>query len=415
MRGVIQDEGKPAMSQNQVEHGGRLLLGAGIVGSAFCLRLVFASLSVRLPEVVRATGLEPWQVGLLTTLPVLCLGLCAPLAPGVARRWGAEPSLFGALALIALGTGLRALGPVWALFGFSILTGAAIATANVLLPTLVKRDFEDRTALLTGAYVTAISGGAALAAAVTVPLEGLLGGGWRIGLSMWAIPVLAALILWSPQIRKATRSGGVVLPVVGLWRDPLAWSVALFMGLQSALAFSVLGWLAPILRERGLDAATAGLVLSVLIVVQLATSLTVPSIATRRPGQRLIAVGLSIAATVGLLGLLLAPLSGVWLWAVIQGLAQGGLFSLALTMVLLRSPDSHVASHMSSMAQSVGYIPAAMAPLGVGVLHQWTGGFGAVGGLVAVIGLGLVVTGLSAGRATVVTARAASLSALKAA
>ena len=115
---------------------------------------------------------------------------------------------------------------------------------------------------------------------------------------------------------------------------------------------------------------------------------------------------LSVAATIGLLGLLLAPLSGVWGWAIVQGLAQGGLFSLALTMVLLRSPDSHVASHMSSMAQSVGYIPAALAPLGVGLLHQWTGGFDAVAALVAVIGVGLIVTGMIAGRATVITAKA---------
>ena len=396
------------MSRQLIKRSGRLLLAAGIVGTAFCLRLVFASLSVRLPEVARATGLAPWQVGLLTTLPVLCLGLCAPIAPRLARRWGVERSLFSALLLIALGTALRALGPVWALFSFSILTGAAIATANVLLPTLVKRDFEDRTALLTGAYVTAISGGAALAAAVTVPIEAALGGDWRVGLSMWALPVACALLLWLPQVRRgATREAGIVLPVAGLWRDPLAWSVALFMGLQSALAFCVLGWLAPILRERGLDAVTAGLVLSVLIVVQLATSLSVPSIATRRPGQRMIAVVLSVAGTVGLLGLLLAPLSGVWVWAVIQGLAQGGLFSLALTMVLLRSPDSHVASHLSGMAQSVGYVPAALAPLGVGLLHQWTGGFQAVAGLVVLIGIGLVVTGLIAGRATVVMARSA--------
>lgn len=383
------------------------MLAAGIVGTAFCLRLVFASLSVRLPEIVRATGLSPWQVGMLTTLPVLCLGVCAPLAPRLARRWGTERALFVALLLIALGTACRALGPVWALFSFSIVTGAAIAIANVLLPTVVKRDFEDRTAWLTGAYVTAISGGAALAAAVTVPLEAAMGGGWRSGLAMWAVPVAGALMLWLPQMgRKAQRDATVVFPVEGLWRDPLAWSVALFMGFQSALAFSVLGWLAPILRERGLDAVTAGLVLSLLILVQLATSLTVPSIATRKSGQAGIAVLLSVMATNGLLGLLLAPLSGVWVWAVIQGLAQGGLFSLALTMVLLRSPDSHVAAHMSSMAQSVGYIPAALAPLGVGLLHQWTGSYSAVAGLVAIIGLGLVVTGASAGRARFVWARA---------
>ncbi len=396
----------PTIARDAGPSRDRLLLAVGIVGSAFCLRLVFASLSVRLPEVVSATGIQPWQVGVLTTLPVLCLGLCAPAAPVLARRWGVERSLFGALLLIAVGTALRALGPVWALFSFSVLAGGAIAVANVLLPTLVKRDFPDRTALLTGAYVTAISGGAAFAAAVTVPVEVILDGGWRTGLSMWAIPALAALCLWWPRLLlKGKRDGDVVLPVTGLWRDPLAWSVALFMGFQSALAFCVLGWLAPILRERGLDAVTAGLVLSVLIVVQLATSLTIPSVASRWQGQKLIAVLLSIAGTVGLLGLLLAPLAQVWVWAVIQGLAQGGLFSLALTMVLLRSPDSHVASHLSGMAQSVGYVLAALAPLGVGLLHQWTGGFEAVAWLVALIGSGLVVTGLIAGRPSLVTAR----------
>ncbi|WP_245162327.1 MFS transporter [Brevundimonas sp. AJA228-03] len=395
-----------AMTQPRGARGHRLLMAAGIIGTAFCLRLLFASLSVRLPEVVRATGLEPWQVGLLTTLPVLCLGLCAPLAPRLARRWGTERVLAGSLMLIGLGTACRALGPVWALFSFSILAGAAIAIANVLLPTLVKRDFEDRTALLTGAYVTAISGGAALAAAITIPVETWLGGGWQVGLSMWAVPVALALLLWAPQRRRGSRKIGAVLPVAGLWRDPLAWSVSLFMGLQSALAFCVLGWLAPILRDRGLDAVTAGLVLSVLIVVQLLTSLTVPSIATRQAGQRVIAALLSVAATAGLAGLLLAPLSGVWVWAIVQGLAQGGLFSLALTMVLLRSPDSHVASHLSSMAQGVGYLPAALAPLGIGLLHQWTGGFEAVAGMVVLIGIGLVVTGLIAGRPTVVLARA---------
>ena len=394
------------MTQPRGARGHRLLMAAGIIGTAFCLRLLFASLSVRLPEVVRATGLEPWQVGLLTTLPVLCLGLCAPLAPRLARRWGTERVLAGSLMLIGLGTACRALGPVWALFSFSILAGAAIAIANVLLPTLVKRDFEDRTALLTGAYVTAISGGAALAAAITIPVEAWLGGGWQVGLSMWAVPVALALLLWAPQRRQGSRKIGAVLPVAGLWRDPLAWSVSLFMGLQSALAFCVLGWLAPILRDRGLDAVTAGLVLSVLIVVQLLTSLTVPSIATRQAGQRVIAALLSVAATAGLAGLLLAPLSGVWVWAIVQGLAQGGLFSLALTMVLLRSPDSHVASHLSSMAQGVGYVPAALAPLGIGLLHQWTGGFEAVAGMVVLIGIGLVVTGLIAGRPTVVLARA---------
>ena len=203
---------------------------------------------------------------------------------------------------------------------------------------MVKRDFADRTALVTGLYVMAISGGAALAAAVTIPMEQALHGGWRTGLAMWAVPVMLVILFWIPQLRRQRHvAPSQILRVEGLWRARLAWQVALFMGLQSALAFSAMTWLAPLLRERGLDAVTAGLVLSVLIVVQLVTCLTVPAVAARAADQRPLAALLVVGGIAGMLGLLFAPLRMVWLWAVVQGLAQGGLFSLALTIVVLRA------------------------------------------------------------------------------
>ncbi|MEA3001814.1 MAG: transporter, family, cyanate transporter [Sphingomonadales bacterium] len=395
------------MTQSKPRRRSRLLLGAGIVGIAFSLRLIFASLSVRLPEVVRATHLSAGWTSLLTTLPVLCLGLCAPLAPKLAGRFGIERTLAAALALIAAGTALRAAGPVWALFAFSILAGAAIATANVLLPSLVKRDFEDQTSLITGLYVMGISGGAALAAAVTVPVERALGGSWRLGLAMWAAPTLLALLLWAPQsLRGRTGDAGEpVRRIRGLWRDRLAWQVAMFMGLQSALAFSALTWLAPILRERGLGAVAAGLVLSVLILVQLVTCLATPALAVRARDQRPLAMLLVAGGTAGMLGLLFAPVASLVFWALLQGLAQGGLFALALTMVVLRSRDADVAAHLSSMAQTIGYIPAALAPMAIGLLRAWTGSFAAVGGLFALLGIGLVWSGLGAARPAYVEAR----------
>ena len=386
----------------------RMLLGGGIVVTAFSLRPIFTSLSVRLPEATAAANLSPLQVSLLTTLPVLCLAIFAPLAPRLAQRFGTERILFAALVVIAAGMALRAAGGAWPLFLFSIMAGAAIATANVLVPSLVKRDFEDRTALMTGLYVTAISAGAALAAAATVPIEQALHGSWRLGLAMWSLPVVLALILWAPQIFRKTAGGSArsARPVTGLWRDPLAWRVSIFMGLQSAFAFSAMSWLAPILRERGLGAAAAGLLLSVLILVQLVTCLGTPALATRARDQRLLAMLLVAGGTAGMLGLLFAPVPSLLFWAVLQGLAQGGLFSLALTMVLLRSPDEHVAAHLSSMAQGVGYIPAALAPLAIGLLRTWTGSFAAVGALFALIGIGLVWSGLAAGRTRFVKARA---------
>src|SRR3546814_4505199 len=69
---------------------------------------------------------------------------------------------------------------------------------------------------------------------------------------------------------------------------PLAWQITFFMGLQSALAYCVLGWMAPILRDRGMDGIDAGLVVSVSIIVQVFTCLLVPPLAMRCKDQRLL-------------------------------------------------------------------------------------------------------------------------------
>ena len=100
----------------------------------------------------------------------------------------------------------------------------------------------------------------------------------------------------------------------------------------------------------------------------------------------------------GLFGCLYAPIDGLWGWAIVLGLGQGGTFSLALTMIVLRSRDAHVAANLSGMAQGIGYTVASMGPLAVGVVHEVTGGWSAVGWIFAVIGLGAIVAGLGAGR-----------------
>ncbi|MFC6521817.1 CynX/NimT family MFS transporter [Undibacterium arcticum] len=381
-------------------HGrrGQIILGASLVLIAFNLRPVFSSLSAVLPEVMRDDGITPAGASLMTTLPVLCLGLFAPLAPRLALRFGAERSIIGLLALLALGTALRGLATVPALLLGSILAGAGIAAVNVLLPGLVKRDFQPQAALMTGMYTMALCAGAASAAGFTVPLQRLFGS-WSLALAAWALPVLAVLLLWIPQalVRPAAgRSVGFI--VRGLWRDPLAWQVTLFMGLQSALAYCVFGWLAPILRERGLSGVNAGLVVSVSVLAQMAACLTAPSLAVRCKDQRGINVIVVGMAVLGLLGCLFAPLSSVWLWAVLQGAGQGSLIAVAMTLIVLRSPDAHVAAHLSSMAQTVGYVLAAGGPLMVGLIHGWTGGFNATGALFVLIGLGAAAAGLGAGR-----------------
>lgn len=399
----VEIESDPAPQPTPVRgSAARLLLGAGLVLVAYNLRPVFASFSAVLPEIVRDLSLSPTMVSILTTVPVLCLGLFAATAPALARRYGAERVVLGLMLLLAVGTALRGFGTAPALLVGAVFAGAAIAVGNVLLPGLVKRDFPDRTALMTGLYTMALCGGAASAAGLTVPVEHQLGS-WQAALAAWSLPALAVALIWLPQMAYAPPGGRQARPAIrGLWRDPLAWQVTLFMGLQSSLAYIVFGWLAPILRERGLSGVDAGFVVSVSVLIQTASCLAAPTIATRGRDQRWISVALIGFAVIGLLGCLYMPISTVWIWAALQGIGQGSLIAVAMTLIVLRSPDPHVAAQLSSMAQTVGYTIAATGPLLVGLVRGWTDGFAATGGLILAIGLLAALMGYGAGRALLV-------------
>ncbi len=367
----------------------RLLLGTSLVLVAFNLRPVFSSASTLLPEIRETLGLSGLGASILTTLPVICLGLFSPLAPRLSRWIGTERTLLGAVLLLACGTALRGLPSIPLLLLGTAVAGACIAVGNVLLPGLVKRDFPDRPALMTGWYTMALCAGAAGAAGLTLPLKHSLGLSLGGALAIWALPALLAGLLWLPQIlSRGSQAGQLRPPVQSLWRSRLAWHITLFMGLQSALAYCVFGWLVPILRERGLDGVTAGAVVSMSVMMQAGACLLAPHLAVRGRDQRAINVGLSVLAVVALLGLLFAPLWSVWFWAALQGVGQGGLIAVALTVIVLRARDSHVAAQLSGMAQCVGYLLAAAGPLLVGLIHGWTGGFAWSAVLFVLLGAG---------------------------
>lgn len=375
------------------------LLLLGLVLVALNLRPALSSMAPLLSEVSHALGLSAAKAGLLTTLPVLCLGLFAPLAPVLARRFGAERVVLGILLTLAGGIILRSSFGEVGLFAGSILAGASIGVIGVLLPGIVKRDFARHAGTMTGVYTMALCLGAAMAAGASVPLSEHFDQGWTAGLGFWVIPALLAAVCWLPQVGSKHGAHNVAYRVRGLLRDPLAWQVTLYMGLQSSLAYIVFGWLPSILIGRGLTPTQAGLVLSGSVIVQLASSLAAPWLATRGKDQRPAIVLVMLMTLGGLFGCLYAPIEGMWGWAILLGLGQGATFALALTLIVLRSRDSHVAANLSSMAQGFGYTLASMGPFAVGLVHDWTGGWTAVGWIFGVVGLGAIIAGLGAGRA----------------
>ncbi|MDB6144728.1 MAG: transporter [Pseudomonas sp.] len=374
-----------------------LLLGLVLV--ALNLRPALSSMAPMLSEVSGTLGLSAAKAGLLTTLPVLCLGLFAPLAPILARRFGSERVVLGILLTLAGGIILRSSFGEVGLFAGSVLAGASIGIIGVLLPGIVKRDFAKQAGAMTGVYTMALCLGAAIAAGSTVPLSHYFDNSWAMGLGFWIVPALLAAVVWLPQARKGHGLHHVAYRVRGLLRDRLAWQVTLYMGLQSSLAYIVFGWLPSILIDRGLSPTQAGVVLSGSIILQLVSALTAPWLATRGKDQRLGILVVMVLTLGGLFGCLYAPIEGLWGWAILLGLGQGGTFSLALTLIVLRSRDAHVAANLSSMAQGFGYTLASLGPFAVGLVHDVTGGWNGVGWIFGVIGLAAIVFGLGAGRA----------------
>lgn len=393
-------------------HG--LVLAASLALIAFSLRTPITSVGPILLEATRATHLSPTGASLLTTLPSLCFGLFGPLAPMLSRRIGSERALLAMLVLLTAGTAVRVL-PFWqTLFLGQVVSCFSIGLMNVLLPGVVKRDFPDHVALMTGLYSAALCAGAAAAAAATAPAANaarhILGesntNAWAWALALWALPVAVALFMWRTQLPPAgTQIGKRRHAVRGLWRDPLAWQVTLFMGSQSSLAYIVFGWLPTVLRMRGMSAVDAGLMLSLSVIAQAATSLMLPFLIARLHDQRWLNLLSLVLTGVSLVGCFFAPLSTIWGWALLLGVAQGASFTLALTVIGLRSNDSNVAAQLSSMAQSVGYLLASGGPFVAGSLLHTAGSFYSL----AVLCVGICVIsawfGYAAGRRTQVQVR----------
>ena len=377
------------------------LLALSLILIACNLRPVFGSLSVVLPEIMRDTGLTSTGASMLTTLPILCLGLFSLPTPALARRFGAERVLLMALVLIASGTLLRATGSVFSLFLSAVLAGAGIAMGNVLLPSLIKRSFALKVALMMGLYTLAVCGGASAAAAFTVPMQlHWFDGAWPYALAVWAALGVLAILIWAPQAAHAKPVSTDAAAHAGtLKRSALAWQVTFFMGLQSALAYIVMGWLAPILRERGIASAEAGYLVATSILMQLAASLLTPPLAARLKDQRGFTLALSVMILAAFLGLLWGPLGlPMWGWAVLLGLGQGGSFALALSLIVMRSGSAQVTAQLSAMAQGWGYVLAAWGPLLVGLLHSLTGSYMPTATLVIVLSAAMALAGWGAGR-----------------
>ncbi|EAO6409139.1 CynX/NimT family MFS transporter [Salmonella enterica] len=375
------------------------LLIAGILMIATTLRVTFTGAAPLLETIRTDYGLSTAQTGLLTTLPLLAFALVSPLAAGIARRFGMERSLFAAMLLICAGIALRSLPSATLLFAGTAIIGCGIALGNVLLPGLIKRDFSQHVARLTGAYSLTMGAAAALGSALVVPLA-LHGFGWRGALLMLMLFPLLAFLIWLPQwrtTRSANLSSSRALHERGIWRSPLAWQVTLFLGLNSLIYYVIIGWLPTILISHGYSEAQAGSLHGLLQLATAAPGLAIPLILHRFNDQRWIAALVSLLCAVGAAGLWFVPGQAI-IWTLLFGFGSGATMILGLTFIGLRASSAHQAAALSGMAQSVGYLLAACGPPVMGKLHDASGSWYLPLSGVTVLAIVMAIFGLYAGR-----------------
>ncbi|WP_426363203.1 CynX/NimT family MFS transporter [Streptomyces sp. E-08] len=384
------------------------LVAVGLVLAALNLRPAITSLGALLEEVSQDLHMSGSVAGVLTSVPPLCFAVFGITAPRLARRFGPAAVVCAGMAAIFTGLLLRPFATGTAAFlAASALALMGIAVSNVLMPVIVKRYFPDRVGSMTGLYSMALALGTSVAAAATVPMTEALGGGWRLGLGVWAVLAALAVLPWLPLVRDRgadralpTAAVPAAAPPAGaprITRSRTAWALGVFFGLQATGAYITMGWMPQIFRDSGVPATTAGVLLAVTMVMGVPLAFVIPRLATRMKNQGPIVVALGLCGLTGYTGLFLAPAAGAWVWAVLLGISNCS-FPLALTMIGMRSRTGAGVVRLSAFAQSVGYLISIPGPLLVGVLYQHSGGWGLPIALMGGLMVPQMIVGTLAGR-----------------
>ncbi len=375
------------------------VLGVIVLGAN--LRPGATSVGPVLAELREGLGMGSGIAALLNAIPPFCFAAFGIMAARIGGRFGTTRTLAVCALLITAGLGVRVFAAGEATFlVFTVVALAGMAVGNVLAPVFVKRFFPARVAPMVSVYATMLPVGALAPSLMTPLVNAAHPGNWRLNLGIWALTAALALVVWGGIAVLAPHAGHVHDQTVGVPRmqAPSMWQLArtrkglalgLFFGFQSMQAYVAFGWLPQIYRDAGLSSSQASLLLALFNVLSIPGGIIMPLLAQRLRSGALIVVGLGVCLVGGYLGLLLAPGTLPWLWALLLALS-GWAFPLAISLVTERTRDPLVTAQLSGFAQSFGYLIAGLGTWLVGVVHGATAGWTLA--LVAMIGSAVVFT-----------------------
>lgn len=352
-----------------------------------------------LEEISAGLSLSPTVAGVLTALPGFAFAASGALAVGLAKRIGLSKGITLGVAAVVVTLLARVLTDSSLVFVLLSAIGlAGMGLGNVLVPAWIKRHSSDGGVRLMTIYGMGLTVGGALGPLVSPPLADIAPGQWRGALALWGGVALLALLPWliiSVKDRVHRRTDSVVSG--RLVHSPTAIALTALFGVQSMNAYVQFGWLPQIYRDAGLPAASAGALTSIVAGLGIFGGLLMPTVIHRSRNLSPWMLGFGALAAGGYLGLLLAPATLPWLWAIFLGLS-GFAFPTAISLITARSRDPRVTAQLSGFVQPIGYLLAGIGPFAVGAIHAVTGGWTLVLVLLSTSGLGIALAGLRVAR-----------------
>lgn len=355
------------------------MLFAAIFLIALNLRPAVTSIGPLLDTIRNDLHLTNSEVSLLTAIPVICMGLFAPLAVHWLNKFGQRKGISILIIIIGGMTLLR----TWfydyiSLLITAFIIGIAIAIIGPIISSLIKEKFPTRMASAIGIYSLGMGAGATLSAGLTGVIYVIVSERWEIALSIWSALALLAYVVWILSIKDAKVVKEPVEmdePVVfrSPWSNTRAWLILLFFGFQASLFFSLTTWLGSAAGELGFNVIEAGTVISVLTIAQIAGNIFIPLLLEKFPNRSFWIYFSLTLGTVGLVLLLMNSTLLIWPASVFLGLTLGGLFPLALLLPLDETTDAREANAWTAMVQTGGFIMGGLTPLAIGILYDITG------------------------------------------
>ncbi|HGK3110836.1 TPA: CynX/NimT family MFS transporter, partial [Streptococcus pneumoniae] len=342
------------------------------------LRTPFTVLPIILGNISQGLEVEVSSLGVLTSLPLLMFTLFSPFSTRLAQKIGLEHLFTYNLFFLTIGSLIRLINLPLLYLG-TLMVGASVAVINVLLPSLIQANQPKKIGFLTTLYVTSMGIATALASYLAVPIT--QASSWKGLILLLTLLCLATFLVWLPNHRYNHRLAPQTKQKsqIKVMCNKQVWAIIIFSGFQSLIFYTVMTWLPTMSIHAGLSSHEAGLLTSILSLISIPFSMTIPSLTTSLStrNRQLMLTLVSLAGVVGI-SMLFFPINNFIYWLAIHlliGTATSALFPYLMVNFSLKTSAPEKTAQLSGLSQTGGYILAAFGPTLFGysfdLFHSW--------------------------------------------